>query len=66
MRRKHIITRRRHEKITEVLEDVFNDKVCVQLPNGILPTEIGVNELRSDYPHVIKKACAIMEWWRGT
>ena len=63
---KHILTRRRREKVTEDLEDVFNDKVCVQFPNGILPNYIGVNELRIEQPRVTKKSYAIMEWWRCT
>ena len=63
---KRILARRRREKIIDELENVFNDEGYVQLPNGILPNEIGVNELRSEQPHVTKKAYAIMEWWRCT
>ena len=38
------------------LENVFNDEGYVQLPDGILPNEVGVNELKSNQPHVTKKA----------
>ena len=38
------------------LENVFNDEGYVQLPDGILPIEIGVKELGSEQPHVNKKA----------
>ena len=63
---KRILARRRREKIIDELENVFNDEGYVQLPDGILPNEVGVNELRSEQPHVTKKAYAIMEWWRCT
>ena len=45
---------------------MFNDKEYAQLPYGISPNWIGVNDLISNQPHVIKKVYAVMEWWRFT
>ena len=61
---KRILARRRREKIIDEVENVFNNEGHAQLPNSVLPNEIGVNKLRSDQPPVTKKSHAIIEWWR--
>ena len=61
---KNILARRRGEQIEvdEVLE--VDDGGYAQFPEGILPDEPGIDDLRSETHHVTKKAYAIMEWWR--
>ena len=61
-----ILARRRSEKIADDQENIFNDVGYIQLPDGILPDAIGMNELKDEQPSVTKKAYAIMEWWRCT
>ena len=56
-----ILARRRSEKIDDDQENIFNDEGYIQLPDGILPDVIGVNELKDEQHSVTKETYAIME-----
>ena len=61
-----ILAMRRREKIAELDPEENNDADYVQLPNGILPNEDGVNQLKDEQHGATKQIYAIMEWWRCT